>query len=327
MTLSHDPNLSLESSAATDANPSGPALPNGNEMMPTSIDPSEFERAFAAVEDEIRAVPANDLIHITIDVRLVAVNTVARLPRMMDLRDEIVKALPEFEIGALDGLKTYALAAAHAYFLNQMSIATPAEVADLAERAAARRAVLLADVKALVAHGLIDGAPLEGLAGAVGHRNIAYDVILLRNLLVDAWPKISGRTVLTTDALESDAAVASRLLMAAGQRSVSAPTPTEAALLRDQAFTLFSRKYDQVRRATAYVRWNEDDANEYAPSLYAGRRSRKREASANAVDPGDDGRPTTDTPVTAATAPQTSASSASAPSATASAGVTTPFVP
>ena len=247
------------------------------EPGPSSIDPTDFERAFAAVESEVRAVSEPELIHITIDVRLVAVNTVARLPRILELRDQMV-GLSGFDVGALDGLANYALAAVHAYFLNQTSVATPAEVSQLAELAQQRRSVLLASVKALVAHGLVDEGLLEGLAGPVGYRNIAYDVVLLRNVVVDVWPQVAGKTLLTAEDLEQDAAIASQLLLAAGEKSVTPSEPSESALLRDQAFTLFVQKYEQVRRAVAYVRWNEGDADSYAPSLYAGRGSRRREA-------------------------------------------------
>ena len=73
------------------------------EPGPSSIDPTDFERAFAAVESEVRAVSEPELIHITIDVRLVAVNTVACLPRILELRDQMV-GLSGFDVGALDGL-------------------------------------------------------------------------------------------------------------------------------------------------------------------------------------------------------------------------------
>jgi hypothetical protein len=305
-------------------NPSGaPASTDGNahlavgvEPAPSAINPSDFEQAFATVEGEIRTVPADKVVHITVDVRNAAVNTVARLPRLEELRDQIV-ALPGFEVEAFNRLKTYALGAAHAYFLHQMSAASPAEVAELAERAAERRSVRLADVRALVARGLIDGAPLEKLGGSSGHRSTAYDLILLRNLLVEAWPQITGQTLLTADDLEEDASLASQLLMAAGAKSVEPVEPTETALVRDQAFTLFVNKYDQVRRAVTYVRWDEGDADEYAPSLYAGRGPRRREsATVVEVPEGENTESTLVIPANtgrAAGVAETSASNASAP--------------
>jgi hypothetical protein len=50
-----------------------------------------------------------------------------------------------------------------------------------------------------------------------------------------------------------------------------------AADLRNRAFTLFTRGYDQMRRAVAFLRWDEGDADKVVPSLYAKhRRSKKK---------------------------------------------------
>lgn len=49
---------------------------------------------------------------------------------------------------------------------------------------------------------------------------------------------------------------------------------------------MLSRAYDDARRAVTYLRWHEDDADEIAPSLYAGRggrRPRSDEAEAAAA--------------------------------------------
>jgi hypothetical protein len=44
---------------------------------------------------------------------------------------------------------------------------------------------------------------------------------------------------------------------------------------RDRAFTLFVQAYGQARRAVQYLRWQYNDAEKYAPSLYRRRRARK----------------------------------------------------
>jgi hypothetical protein len=278
-----------------------PTAPNANAASPEAnppsgaLQPSDFERAFAEVQAEIQAVPTEQLVHITVDVRWVAVNTVARLPLIKSLSADITEHLPQFDVGSIDRVGTYALAAAHAYIRHQMSVASPAEIATLAARATERRALLLADVNALVAHGVMDGAPLAELSGTVGYRNVAYDLLILRNMLADAWPRIEDGTLISAADLEEDAATASRLLMAAGAKSVLPVEPSETARVRDQAFALFVRKYDQVRRAVSFVRWDRGDADDYAPSLYAGRGSRK-----------SDQPPTSDLPPVAGTAPATS---------------------
>jgi hypothetical protein len=45
--------------------------------------------------------------------------------------------------------------------------------------------------------------------------------------------------------------------------------------------------YDQTRRAVAYLRWNEGDADAIAPSLYKGRGGRSASSSDTAAAPED----------------------------------------
>ena len=61
------------------------------------------------------------------------------------------------------------------------------------------------------------------------------------------------------------------------RRPWPATAAAESAEQRDRAFTLFIRCYDQIRRAILFLRWEQDDADTIAPSLYPGypRRMRK----------------------------------------------------
>ena len=49
---------------------------------------------------------------------------------------------------------------------------------------------------------------------------------------------------------------------------------------RRGAATLFLAAYEEVRHGVLFLRWYEKDADDIAPSLYAGRGSRKKVASA-----------------------------------------------
>jgi hypothetical protein len=53
--------------------------------------------------------------------------------------------------------------------------------------------------------------------------------------------------------------------------------------MRARAFTVFSRAYDQVRRAAMFLRWNEGDPDAIVPSLYAGRGGRGKAAEEKPV--------------------------------------------
>jgi len=66
-----------------------------------------------------------------------------------------------------------------------------------------------------------------------------------------------------------------RLLHAVAERENASSVLAVAIQKRLQVFTLLVNAYDQVRRAIWFLRWREEDIEEVAPSLYAGRRRSK----------------------------------------------------
>jgi hypothetical protein len=59
--------------------------------------------------------------------------------------------------------------------------------------------------------------------------------------------------------------------------------------LKQRTFTLLATRYDQVRRAMSFLRWNEGDFEELAPSLYIGRNNggRKKRARVEGAKAGN----------------------------------------
>ena len=61
------------------------------------------------------------------------------------------------------------------------------------------------------------------------------------------------------------------MLTAVGLREQGPAIIAASSENRQKAFTLFVKAYDHARRAVSFLRWNEDDVDTIAPSLYAGR--------------------------------------------------------
>lgn len=78
------------------------------------------------------------------------------------------------------------------------------------------------------------------------------------------------------------------------------------ALERQQAYTLFVNAYDQIRRAISFLRWDQGDADEIAPSLFGGKKRR----AATEAEPPVDSAPTPTTGAAAATGPVVNAAGA-----------------
>ncbi len=61
------------------------------------------------------------------------------------------------------------------------------------------------------------------------------------------------------------------------EREAAENQGSELQLLRAKVFTMLVKAYDQVRRALAYLRHEEGDADEIAPSLFITKRGRAKE--------------------------------------------------
>jgi hypothetical protein len=133
------------------------------------------------------------------------------------------------------------------------------------------RETLLADANTLVARGYINASVLKQLKGPVGYKNVATDLQILGSVLKDNWATIAGKCATQLGELEHAIKLAARILRVVGLREQSPAVIAAAADIRMRAFTLFTRAYDDARRAVIYVRWHEGDADAIAPSLYAGR--------------------------------------------------------
>jgi hypothetical protein len=134
----------------------------------------------------------------------------------------------------------------------------------------------------------------------------------LAGVLRDSWSAISTKTAITTDDLDQAELIGDQLVSAVGSREEAPASVAEVSVQRQRNFTLFLNAYDEVRRAITFLRWNENDVERIAPSLYAGR------GNSNTRKKTDDTPPTTGQPVAGAapvaapTAPSPAVSSASA---------------
>jgi hypothetical protein len=99
--------------------------------------------------------------------------------------------------------------------------------------------------------------------------------------------------------------VGDQLINDIGVRQLAPAAVAAVTLERGQSFTLFAKAYDQVRRAVSYLRWHEGDADEIAPSLFAGRRKRSSSDVASKAEAEPD--TTKSEPAVAVTAPMAAA--------------------
>ncbi|APR83253.1 Hypothetical protein A7982_08602 [Minicystis rosea] len=236
--------------------------------------PVKSELALNAVADEMAALDRSKLATINIDIPQAVAVALGVAPHLQALRAAIVAALPRHPIGFLDDLETYALAAYHAHIAWLPPEVVDDRVATLLAEAAPLRAMLLADAEALARRDWLDADAVAAIRAGQGHVDTANDLVALSALFLSRWPEIEHRTAATVDEVTRAGDLGPLVLAALGARVHGTPlSPTAAADQRRRAFTLFVRAYNETRRAVTYLRWNEGDADELAPSLYVGRRT------------------------------------------------------
>lgn len=130
------------------------------------------------------------------------------------------------------------------------------------------------DATALAKRRILDENQVNKLRGGSGYKTVAFEVVGLVGLLREHWNEIKGRSALQPEELERAGRRAQELVTAVGLREQSPAMVSAAAAVRQRAYTLFFRAYDDVRRALTYLRWHEGGGDSIAPSLFVGRGGR-----------------------------------------------------
>lgn len=247
---------------------------------------SRFREAYDHNVPAMKALAADALATVNVDIPSAGTTVLGAMPEIVALRAEIADAMPKFDLHTLDGLEGYALAMLHAHSLYIASSTPSGEVATILEEGIGLRESLYADAQALGRHGLIDPRRLSQLKASSGYKVVAMDLMSLANVLREAWPKIQGKTAIEAASLDRAESLADRIISAVGAREQAPAAVAEVAQMRQRAFTLFVRAYDEVRRVIGFLRWKQGDLDTIAPSLYAGRSARRAKS-----DPAPAGTP------------------------------------
>jgi hypothetical protein len=234
---------------------------------------TEFADGFKRVEAEIRALPEAELVPVNIDVQGAVTTVLGALPELSALRPELVE-LKDFDLASFDKLRDYSLALGYTHAMYRVAAGPSDSLTALATELTELRDMLEADATALAKRGILDEAQVSKLRDGSGYKNIAFEVVGLVGLLRDRWDAIQGRSAISETELEHAGQLAQELVTKLGVREQAPAVAGAAAVLRQRAFTLFANTYDEVRRAVSYLRWHENDVDEIAPSLFAGRGGR-----------------------------------------------------
>ena len=151
---------------------------------PIPIDEIDQFDAFERIKSELDALDPSTLLHINVDAQEATSIVLEALPALRDLRPQLEKHLPTFDLERFDRLEDYALALNFTHTAIQSEM--PALDRGLALRSDATklRIMLLGDARVLVQRGLIDAGKLAPLQGGTGYRVLAQDLNLLRAVCI-----------------------------------------------------------------------------------------------------------------------------------------------
>lgn len=242
-------------------------------LVPATFDesvPSVFEAAYQRLLPEMLALADKELAAHTLDIAQVTTTVRGAATKLRSLRDEVAK-LPYTNVTCIDDLEDAARALLYANAVYVTASKPSPALVELGERGALLRSRLYSDATALMGRALIDDEAVKSYRGTVGYRVISMDLIALATTLEAAWPAIAGKTAMTREEIAGAWAIADALSAAVAEREQSPGTTAEALRMRLLAYNLVLLRYDAARRAVGYLRWDEGDADEWAPSVYAGR--------------------------------------------------------
>ncbi|HEY5961308.1 MAG TPA: hypothetical protein VIV60_32345 [Polyangiaceae bacterium] len=236
----------------------------------TKVSHPRLREAVEKVRPEMVALDQDRLLRVNLDPLAAASTVRGALPQIVPYRVQL-EALPGFDIKWLDNLELYSLASTQTQTVFQGASQPPEQINQLVDEATVLREQLLSDATALARRGLISSAKLGLLKGSHGFRNVASDVLTLANMIRGNWKNVVGKTGVTEAELDRAEILGDQLINDIGVREQAPATQADVARERQQAYTLLVRGYDQVRRGLCYLRWDEGDADDIAPSLYGGR--------------------------------------------------------
>jgi hypothetical protein len=239
---------------------------------PAGHAPHAAADAFAKVEPELAAVPADALGDSTIDAAVALATVLAAAPRIREHRAAIEEQLPKHPLKGIDQLETYAHAAWYAHLVHAYASTSPEASKALVEEAGRLRDGLLIAAEALAHRALLDVDAVARIRKGGANPDLAGDLTALAGMFKEAWGKVSTKTAVERSEIDRAAELGPAVLVAAAAKKHKG-TDTEAQ--RAKALALLVDAYDGARRAIGYLRWKEGDLDVIAPSLHKKRPGRK----------------------------------------------------
>lgn len=233
---------------------------------PDLIEPWLGEAAFQRVASLVDTIVEEEVPRINVDLTAVVVSARGALPKIKELRPEILKQLPHYELTLFDAFEDIVAALGYVDSALRASSEDRKEVTAQAEALDAKRTQLHETAVALSRFGLVDEKPLQSIKRELGYKPLISDVATLVQLLRQNWSKIEGKLPFTLKELNAIDREAVSLSTALGFKERNPEMPRETARRRRQVYGLFRQAVAHIRRAVTYL-YGEEEVNEIVPTF------------------------------------------------------------
>lgn len=244
----------------------------------------ELEAAFVARKAEIEAIDEEDGRANGIDLVQAAATIHGALARVLPFRDAAVK-LDASHAEDFD-LMEEAVVAAEFTHIEVLTLSQPTEpIAELLERGRDRLDRLLAAAVGLAHAGLLPADYLSEMKGGRAYQDLALDLMYIARLFAQRWATLGSKTHIVEADWNEAREVGHALFKALQRRDQQSSARDAMVALKNKARVVMATRWDRCRRALTYLRWDEGDANELAPSLFAARMKRKPAPAGDTTPP------------------------------------------
>ena len=201
------------------------------------------------------------------------------LPRILTQRAAVAAEFGAERASYIDGLTSLVNDTQDAY-LGVTMVDAAGSVAALHTEVAACHALLLSDADGLVHRKLLHPKLVEPCRPTQGYLTTVSSTLLTVKLFRERWEQIKERAPTTKEDLNVAESKALELRQRLNEGDLGADRIV-AMERRAHLLATLVRQYGEVRRMIGFVRYWHDDADSFAPSLWSGRRGKKRLASGN----------------------------------------------
>lgn len=261
--------------------------PKSVKSAPARPPVAQAATAFMKLKPRLAKLRPEEIATVNVEIPSAVAIALGAVVNLRPMRAAIVEELPKLPVAMLDELEDYALAVFYAHLLTENQDGGES-AKKLAEEGAPLREALLIGAEALAHRGLLDAQRVAEIRSGHGRQDLANDLTALAALFTSQWERVKTKTAVEEQEVRRAEELGTKMVLALAAKDANGSgKPADPADLLARAWTLLSTAYNACRRAAAYLRWEQGDAEDLAPPLTRKTPGRKPGSTSKAKGAGE----------------------------------------